>query len=185
AKSYYEKHKTEFLLPAKEGEKNSENRIADLEDVKASIHSYLAGKEAVSLSVKYTEELRLRIKEFMEKGSFEEAVIKVGSKTEKSSFFSITDYIEGIGEARPLAEAAANLKPGEISDPVRVRKGIIIFKILETQGIDEEKFKKDKAEFAKKILEKKKAKAIDEWFSKIYLQNLPNIDLNEIDKYYR
>lgn len=183
-KDYYEKHKNEFILPAKEG---AETRLANFEDVKASIKDYLAEKEARILALKNAEELYKKITEFTtaKKETFEAAVSKLELKARETPFFSGPDYIEGLGEAASLVGAATNLKPNEISNPIETRKGALIFKVSALKGIDEEAFKKDKEVFAKKVWREKRAKMVDGWFNEIAARSFLNIDLKDIEKYYR
>lgn len=185
-KDYYEKHKSEFILPLKED--SDRPKAANFDDVKTSIRSYLVQDQAKALAFKYSEELYKKIMELMEKEhmTFEDATSRLNTKTSMSGFFSKSDYIEGLGEASPLVYAASALaKPGQISSPVRVRSGAVIFKALESKPIDEEKFKKEVDDFKKKVLEEKKLKFLDRWFSEIYLRTNLKIDLEEIEKYYQ
>jgi hypothetical protein len=55
----------------------------------------------------------------------------------------------------------------------------------ESEKFDEEKFKKERGEFAKKYIEKKKSKALDDWFAKISLKTSLKINLEDYEKYYR
>jgi len=184
---YYEGHKVEFLLP-QEAQDKQEATFSNYEDVRTSIKSYLAEQKAKELSVKYTEDLHKKMKEAIEKENltFEDAASKLGLKILESQLFSKTDYIEGIGEAAGLVFIAFNLeKPDKMSPPIETRSGAMIFKIKERTGIDEEKYKKDKEEYSKKVLEEKRGKALDKWFNQISLRIKLKIDLNNIDKYYR
>ncbi len=186
-KDYYEKHKDEFLLPAGKGDKEGDLRLANFEDVKESIKSYLAEQEAKGLAYKQAEDLYGQIKELMEKDklNFETAASKLGLKNKESPLFSKVDYLEGIGEAGLLVDAAINLKSNQISNPIVMRGGSIIFRVAESKGIDEGKFKKEKEEFAKKTLENKKMKVLDSWFQEVFLRSHLNIDLKDVEKYYR
>lgn len=186
-KDYYEKHKTEFTLPAKEGDAVP-GRIANYEDVKKSILSYLGQEEARGLAFKYVKGLHGKIAEMIkrENAPFEEAVKRLGLKTSETDLFSKADYIEGLGEALIIVEAASRLSAlDKISFPVAVRSGAIIFRVIGSKGIDEEKFKKEKTDFTRKSLEEKKGKLLDEWFAGLYFKTSLKIDLKDIEKYYR
>ena len=84
-----------------------------------------------------------------------------------------------------MAEAASKLKTGDLSEPVHVKDGIIIFKLLETQNPDEEKFKKEKDEYAKKVVADKKNKFLENWLRNLESKSVLNIDLKDYEKYYR
>ena len=185
-KDYYEKHKLEFMLSLpKQGENIA---TANFEEVKNNIRMSLTESEARVMAFKYAQDLYKKILEAMEKenATFEDAVSKSGLKIMDSPLFSKSDYIEGIGEANYLMEVALTLtKPNQISMPIETRGGIIIFKILETEGIDEEKFKKEKDIYSKKVMEIKKLKKLDERFKKISPRTRLKIDFQDIEKYYR
>jgi hypothetical protein len=117
--------------------------------------------------------------------TFEEASAIAGLKTQESSLFSKSDNIEDIGEASQLTDTAAKLKIGDVSGLVQTRKGILIFKLLETQNFDAEKFKKDKGEYSKKALADKKNKFLEGWLKDLESKNTLNIDLKDYEKYYK
>ena len=188
-KEYYERHKAEFALPVKEAAEK-EARFSNFDDVKSSIRSYLAEHEARSLAVKEGVQKHKELTDAMknENASFEAACanLRAPMKTSESVLFSRADYLEGIGEARGLVDAASNMKePGQFSDPIEVRGGVIIFKVLETKGIDEEKFKAEKDQYSKKALEAKKMKAVDVWFMGLLSRTNLKLDLGDIERYYK
>ena len=98
-----------------------------------------------------------------DKVTFEEALEAEKLKKAETIFFARNEYIDGIGEAFPLTDAAVKLKPGEISAPVETRKGAVIFTVTEVQKSDEEKFKKEKEDYAKKIVSSKKINILEKW----------------------
>ncbi len=55
----------------------------------------------------------------------------------------------------------------------------------QTQKIDEEKFKKEKDEYSKKVLDKKKEALLDNWLKKLESGTTPKIDLSDYEKYYK
>ncbi len=145
--------------------------------------SYVMFSQDASLA----EEKHKKIKEFMQKDkdSFEAACAKLKLKTQETVLFSKTDYVEGIGEAASLVNIAVRLKQDEISDLIQTRKGILMFRVSEMHGFDEEKFKKEKVDYSKKALENKKNKFLENWLKNLELATSLNIDLNNYDKYYR
>ena len=120
-----------------------------------------------------------------ENKSFEVASTDAGLKLQEPPLFSKTDYIEGLGEALPLAAEAAGMKKDDISTPVMTRKGVIIFKLVDVEGFDQDKFDKEKTEYSKKVLELKKNMALEIWLRKLEQANKLNIDLAEYEKYYK
>jgi len=187
-KDYYEKHRATFALPPKEGEEaGAPLRVAPFEDVKANVKTMLSEEDAKSLAIEYMNEEYKKIMDTMsqEKVPFEQAASKLGFKIQESPFFSKSDYLEGIGEALPIATVVAKLKKEEISAPIETRKGALVFKVLEIQNYDEEKFKKEKDKYSKDILAAKKSKIIGEWLKKAKQSANLNINLDDYEKYYR
>ncbi|MEI6863625.1 MAG: SurA N-terminal domain-containing protein, partial [Candidatus Omnitrophota bacterium] len=120
-----------------------------------------------------------------ENKSFESASDEAGLKLQEPPVFSKTDYVEGLGEALPIAAEAAGMKKGDISTPVMTRKGVIVFKLVDAEGFDQDKFDKEKIEYSKKVLELKKNMALEIWLRKLEQANTLNIDLAEYEKYYK
>ena len=187
AKNYYEKNQREFILPSKEGEDQKTEIVANFEDVKVSIKQFLSESKARPLAHSSAEDEYKKIKTIVDKENktFEEACGKLNLKLKETVFFSKTDSVDGIGEAEQIAGTAVKLKKDEVSVPLDVRKGSIIFKVTGTQTFDEERFKKEKEEYSKKLGEKKQGLVLEEWLKKEEANTKINIDLKELDKYYR
>jgi len=169
-------------------------------DVKATDEETLAfykadnGKFKISYALlslgEPTAETFEKYKQFSElttKGNknFEEAVAAIGSKTQETPLFSKSDSIEGLGEALGLAGEAAGMKTGDISQPLRTKGGVVVFKLLSSQEADSANFEKEKAEYSKKVLELKKNMRLEEWIKGLEDANTLNIDLADYEKYYR
>lgn len=120
-----------------------------------------------------------------DKKDFVSACADAGLKLQEPPAFSKTDYIEGVGEALPIAAEAAGMKTNDISTPVITRKGVIVFKLIDTEGFDQDKFTKEKSEYSKKVSELKKNMALEIWLRDLEKANALNIDLAEYEKYYR
>ncbi len=187
-KDYYQKHKEEFLLPPKEGEAEKSVSQAKFEDVKESINSFLAERAARKIAGDFAQEEYKKISELMtkDKDTFAGAAVKLGLEVRQTPLFSKPDYLDGIGEAERLVNVAVKLKKGNVADgPVETRRGALIVSLVETQGLDEEKFKSQKSEYSKKVLENKKDAFLERWLRRLELATSLNIDLREYDKYYR
>ena len=57
--------------------------------------------------------------------------------------------------------------------------------LKEPKVLDEEKFKKEKDEFSKKVLGMKKTKFLEDWLRRLEAQAKLNIDFKDMDKYYK
>ncbi len=184
-RNYYENHKLEFILsrPKKDGY----STVPEFEEVKDSIHASLAKNISRRAAFRYAEDIYRKLLEMSEKDkiAFDVAAAELGLKVEVTPMFSKLDNIEGIGRADYLIEAALTLKnPDQISYPVETEKGIIIFRILETGGIDKDKFKKEKESYYNMVLEAKKFNELNERFKKISPKTRLKIDFQDIEKYY-
>ncbi|MCX5678789.1 MAG: peptidylprolyl isomerase [Candidatus Omnitrophica bacterium] len=128
-----------------------------------------------------------KLKDLMakEKLSFEAAAAKLALNVKESAFFSKGETIEGIGEVGPLIETASTLKPDEVSTPIEMEKGAIIFRVSGREKFDEEKFKKEKDGYSKKLIELKKTRYIENWLRGLEKASTVNIDFKDYDKYYR
>lgn len=120
-----------------------------------------------------------------DKKSFEDACLSLGLKTVTTPLFSKTDYVEALGEALPIAAESAGMKKDDVSGKVPVRRGIIIFKLIDEEPASPEKFSKDKEGYVKKLTELKKNMALEIWLRGLEQANTLNINLDEYDKYYR
>jgi hypothetical protein len=185
---YYERHKDEFLMPAKTAEAGQEPmQPAPLADVRQNIKSVLGESAAASLAAAAAEEKYKEVSGAMSGGgaSFDSACEKAGLKLTTTALFSKNDYLGGIGEASAVAAAASVLKTGDVSGPVNVRGGTIFFKLLEVEAIDTAKFEKEKEDYRKKALEDRKNKVLEDWLRALEAQTVLNIDFADYDKYYR
>lgn len=186
-RKYYDDHKSEMVIPSKEGSKDTAGTIASFDEVKPDIKALLAQIRARELAIAAAEEGYARIKEAMAADGSDLAATasKLGLKTQDSEFFAKGGYLDGIGEVDGLIDEAVKLKGAEISAPIETRKGSIIFRVAEIKKFDEETFKKDKPEFEKKVLESKKAIFLESWLRDLEGRNKLNIDLADYEKYYR
>lgn len=185
---YFEEHKGEFTIrpKAKDG-KEEPARAATFEEVKDGLVSFLTEKNARPLALKSAEETRKKISDLIgkEKLSFEAACEKMGMKAQETKPFFKSDYIDGVGEADVINEEASRLGKGEVSKPVEVRKGVVIFRVSDIEPVDQEKFKKVKDEYAKKALAEKKTAYTEKWLKDLEKKADLKIDLKDYDKYYR
>lgn len=97
--------------------------------------------------------------------TFEKAAQAEGLAAKETQLFSRTSYIPELGMAEALKEAAFTLKKNEIyPKPVIVSQGFCVIQSTETPTLNEEKFKKEKDEFKKNVLEQKKAEVFNTFF---------------------
>jgi hypothetical protein len=68
---------------------------------------------------------------------------------------------------------------------VETRKGVMIFKLIETEPFDQEKFKKEKEGFAKNVLADRKNTYMEEWLRNAEKDTDLKIDLSTFEDYYQ
>ena len=187
-KSVYELNKDAFVFHTKTDEgKEGPSKPASFDEAKEAIRSILFENKVRPLALESANKTYENLRESMAKNKlpFEPAAMKLGLKTQETLAFIKSDYLEDIGEADPVAALATKMKPGEISKPLEMKKGDLIFKLIEIQPFNEETFKKEKADYAKKALTDKKNTYTDEWLKEVEKSAKLNIDLKDYDKYYK
>ena len=187
-KDFYEKHKQEFVVETKETEgKAPTARMLSFDEINGTIKAFLSENKARPLATESANKTCEGLSELMAKNklSFAAAAAKLGFKAQESQPFTKSDRLEGIGDAGGVAVMAAKMKKDEISKPADTRTGVLIFTVVDVQPFDQEKFKKEKDDFAKKVLTDKKNAFIEDWLREHEKGAELKIDLNEYDKYYR
>jgi peptidyl-prolyl cis-trans isomerase D len=149
--------------------------IPPLSDVSGRIESIIKDNEAMKLAQGEADKVRAQILDLVKtKGvSFEEAAANLKREVKQAEPFARNSYIPGIGSADEISGAVFAAKPGEVSAPLKTRAGFCIFIVLEILPVNEEAFKKGKEEFAKKTLEAKEMKVLNDW----YMELLKRADL--------
>lgn len=182
--NYYDLHKDEIMITPK-GAAKEMARPATLEEAKAAVETKLREEKATPIAVKYAEEEKKKLSDAMKNDTFEDAVKKLGYKLKETPLFAKGESLEELGTLSPVSETAGGMKAGDVSDPVLLKNGIAIFKLIEIQKIEEEKFKKEKEEYLKKALEKKKESHLSNWLKGLESQAALYIDLDNYEQYYR
>lgn len=184
-KDFYEKNKDDLII--KSNLKGAvPDRPATFDEARETIEKRLKEAEAVKRSSKEGGDIYKEVVEEMAKKgeAFDKAALRFGYAVKETPFFSRTDTLDNLGAARIIAEAAAGLKDFEISKPVETNNGVIIFQVVERQIADEEKFKKEKEEYAKKVQEMKSNLLMEDWLKKAEERASLAIKLDEVEKYY-
>ena len=187
-KDFYEKHKQDFVVQPKDVEgKEATKKIASFEEIKEALKTFLLENKARPLALESATKTYDKLNELITKNklSFEAAAAKLGIKTQTSAPFAKSEYIEGVGEAGGVLEIAVKMKKEDISKPMETRKGSLIFKVAEIQPFNQETFKKEKEEYAKKALAEKKNAYMEDWLTDHEKSAELKIDLNDYDKYYK
>lgn len=98
----------------------------------------------------------------------EEAARKEGLEVKETPLFAREGYIPELGMAQSLKSAAFTLAKGETHrEPIELEQGFACIQSIETIPVDEEKFAKEKEDFSQRLLEEKRNKAFNEFFSEV------------------
>lgn len=185
-KEFYEKHKGEMVLKSNlEGA--VPDRSATFDESKETIEKFLKELGARKILREKSKETHDKIVERMgnKNETFEKAAEQLRLTVKNTDFFSRNDKLDEPGDPMIIANAAADLKIFEVSNPVEINKGFIIFEVLQKKDPDEEAFKKDKEEYAKKIREKRSNSVMEGHLRDLEGAAKLAINLEEIDKYYK
>jgi hypothetical protein len=185
-KDYYEKKKGDLIIKSKlKGA--IPDRQATFEEAKETIENYIKQSEAGKMASQEADSIYKELAEKMEKNGelFDKAALRFGYKAAETQFFSNTDTLDILGAAGKITEAAAALKDFQISKPLEINNGFIIFEIVGRQNIDDAKFKKEKDEYAKKVQEIKSNIIMEKWLRKAEDRSRLEIKLDEVEKYYK
>lgn len=186
-KDYYELHKDEMMVPVKDESGNDVMRAAGIDDARGEIVKFLAEVEGTRIAARAAEEQHKKLLDLMAKNvPFNDAVIQLGLKPPvETGFFSKSDYLAGIGEGERLTAVAVKMKKTDVSGPVEMRRGTVIFQLVESEPYDVKKFEADKDEIKKKALSDKRTKVLEDWLRKLESEATLNINLDDYQKYYR
>lgn len=186
AEKFYEERKNELMVksPLKGA---LPDRIATFTESKDAIEKLLKETEARKILKPKSEDLYANILERMKdkNETFEKAASQLKLTVKNTDFFSKTDKFDEPGDASVIASIGSDLKVLDVSKPVEITKGFIIFEVVQKKDPDEEAFKKDKDEYTKKIKEIRLNSIMEGYIRKLEGNAKLAINLEEIDKYYR
>ncbi|MDP2929449.1 MAG: peptidylprolyl isomerase [Candidatus Omnitrophota bacterium] len=186
AKDFYEKRKSEFRIKS-DLKGSSSDRQATFEESKEAIENHLKEVEARSMLKKRADEIYAGLIEKM-KGAgetFQKAAAKLNLTVSETDFFSKKDTVEAVGDTPVIIEASSDLKDFELSKPVEIAKGYIIFEVAGKKDADEETFKKDKEEYSKKVWDLRSNMVLEKWLKALEDRAKLAIKLDETEKNYR
>jgi hypothetical protein len=146
-----------YILSLKE---IKEPYIPDFENIKDKAKEVFVKNKSKELAQSKMEGCLQKLKEQYEadpkSADFDKAAASFGLKSASTDLFKYGGYIEGIGVTENFWAIAQSLKEGSFSGIIYMPSGFYIVKLKTRVPIDEEKFKSEKEEFAKKVLSQKR-----------------------------
>jgi peptidyl-prolyl cis-trans isomerase D len=115
--------------------------VPGLDEVRARVRATVARDQEHRLAMADLESARARIAAGT---PFDDAVKGLGLEAQDSGDFGRTGQIQGLGQARPVAEAAFALQPGELGGPVDLPAGGALFELVRKTPFDAAAYAKDK-----------------------------------------
>jgi len=185
-KDFYDKNKGELI--AKSHLRGAvPDRPATFEESKADIERYLREIEARKMLKEKSGEI---YRELLERignvgGTFVSAASKLGLNVKDTDFFSKKDPVEAVGDVPVIVEASYGLKDLELSKPIEINKGYIIFEVVDKKAADEEAFAKEKEEYSKKLLESRSNLMMEKWLRTLEEKAKLAIKLEDAEKHYQ
>jgi len=176
------------------------SRIKTKDEVSSIIVDRLKGEKSLELAKEKAEGIyqlgeneglslknRLKKQKKLDRKKRRRARRRDKKKSEKKSFdvsetepVSRSDYIEGIGEGRVLVNKAFEMKPGEVSRPIQIRKGFALIEPIEFEYMDEETFEEVKETYKNKALSQKNMQFFSEWFERAKKGTSLTVDLDKL-----
>lgn len=134
--------------------------IPNMKEATDQIKETLLTEKARGIAKTKAEEYLKQIREYIAgnpQKSFSDTMTALGLKIQQTPPFSRGQYVPGIGVSGEFQDTAFSLtEQNKISNVIEIAKGYCIIHLDSQTPIDEEKFGKEKEEFAKKVGEDRK-----------------------------
>ncbi len=113
----------------------------ELDEVRARVRAAVEHEQEHRLAMDELERTRARVASGT---TFDDAVRGLGLEVKDSGDFTRTGTIQGLGNARPIAEAAFALAPGQLGGPVDLPQGAALFELVQKTPFDAAAFAQGK-----------------------------------------
>jgi hypothetical protein len=185
-KDFYDKNKSGLMVKS-DLKGGAPDRPATFEESKSDIEKYLKEAEARKMLEERSGEIYRELREKTEDNgeTFSKAASKLGLNVKDTDFFSRKDSVEAVGDASVITEVSRGLKDFELSKPLEIGKGYIIFEVVSRKAADEEAFAKEKEEYSKKALEARSNLVMEKWLKGLEEKAKLAIKLEDAEKYYQ
>lgn len=156
-----------FILKIKE---KKEPYIPPLDEIKDEVKKRMVEQKSRLEAKKRTEECLSAIKgavETKQSVSLEQLAKTLSLKAGKTGDFKFGSYIEGIGASDAFYTEAKKLSPGQYSGVIEAASGYYIITPDSFKPVDEDKFAKEKEEFARTLLIKKQNESFGKFMQEV------------------
>jgi len=133
-----------------------ENYLPSFSEVEEKINGIIKQNKTDSFAKAKAMEMAKNIKDISGSKGFNVEI-------KETPFFTMKDYIEGIGMASELKNKAYKMKIGELSDIVKTDKGYCIFQIVDSKEPSKDLFEKEKQKTASTLMNEKREILYQEW----------------------
>jgi len=143
--------------------------IPQLDEIKEKVGNAVIEQTSWQLAKAKGQDLLSQIKKAIEQENlnFSKAAEKLSLPLKETEKFTRTSYVSEIGQSPRFTQAAFELKAGQISRLIRLPNGYCILSLKEIFPVEEEKFAREKEEFAKGLLARKKDILYKVWLAKL------------------
>ena len=146
---------------------------------------YPGGVEAKKMLKEKADEIYKKLLDRMTKKgvTFGKAAARMDLDLKDTDFFSKKGPVEAVGDAPVIVAASSGMKDLELSKPLEISKGYIIFEVTGRKDADEEAFVKDKEEFSKSMIEVRSNIIMEKWLKTLEEKAKLSIKLEDAGKY--
>lgn len=134
--------------------------IPPFEEIKTAVRDKLIQSKANQLARKTLGTALSKLRQAQEvdplRTDLKTIAEEFGINSGVTDLFSRSSYISGIGSSDSFFAAVSGLKQGEVSEIVEMEQGLFVIKLKQSIPIDEERYEKEKEDFARKLIFKEK-----------------------------
>ena len=99
--------------------------------------------------------------------SLEDIAEESGYKLQTAQQIARGSYIQEIGSSEEFSQVAFSLNVGDTGGPAKTQKGYALIRVNALKPINQEKFLEDKNAIREKLINEKKQKSFQNWFSQL------------------
>ncbi len=125
----------------------------------------LIDEKASSMAKSHADDILLLINTASR--SLEDIAEESGYKLQTAQQIARGSYIQEIGSSEEFSQVAFSLNVGDTGGPAKTQKGYALIRVNALKPINQEKFLEDKNAIREKLINEKKQKSFQNWFSQL------------------